>query len=247
MWPTWDITLLVFAAAFLEGAAGIDFGLVATPALGALIGVRDSVLTLSLPNLILMAIRAIGGGVPAPSLKRLMPFLGAGAAGGAVGVLTLLSSPPTFLKWSVGVLVLLFAVYSISRQRVQLDMRDETFFTYLAGFFAGGLSGFSYAGNPVSIMYLDSTGAGRARMMRLTYTAALVFASVQIAILSGSGALGAFESARSAVSILPAVAGFLLGRLLRGRIPPALGFAGGIVLMIAAALCLLIFGPSGWK
>ncbi|MCE2453874.1 MAG: sulfite exporter TauE/SafE family protein, partial [Nitrospinae bacterium] len=166
---------LVFAAAFLEGAAGIDFGLVATPALGALVGVRDSVLTLSLPNLILVAIRAIGGGIPTPSLKRLMPYLGAGAAGAAVGVLTLISSPPTFLKWSVGVLVLLFAVYSISRQRIQLDMRDETFFTYLAGFFAGGLSGFSYAGNPISIMYLDSTGAGRARMMRLTYTSALVF------------------------------------------------------------------------
>ena len=96
-------------------------------------------------------------------------------------------------------------------------------------------------------MYLDSTGAGRARMMRLTYTSALVFASVQIAILSGSGALGAFESARSAVSILPAVAGFLMGRLIRGRIPPALGYASGLGLMIAAALALLIFGPSGWK
>ena len=160
MWPSWDITFLIFAAAFLEGAAGFDFGLVATPALASLIGVRDSVLTLSLPNLILMAIRAIGGGVPAPSLRRLMPYLGAGAAGAAVGALTLISSPPTFLKWSVGVIVLLFAAYSISRQRVQLDMRDETFFTYLAGFFAGGLSGFSYSGGPVSIMYLDSTGAG---------------------------------------------------------------------------------------
>ena len=247
MWPSWDITLLVFAAAFLEGAAGIDFGLVATPALGAIIGVRDSVLTLSLPNLILVAIRAIGGGVPVPSFKRLTPFLGAGAAGAAVGTLTLISSPPTFLKWSAGVLVLLFAVYSISRQRIQLDMRDETFFTYLAGFFAGGLSGFSYAGNPVGIMYFDSTGAGRARMMRLTYTSALVFASVQIAILSGSGALGALKSTRSAASILPAVAGFLLGRLLRGRIPPAVGFAVGLGLMIAAALALLIFGPSGWR
>ena len=87
MWPSWDITFLIFAAAFLEGAAGFDFGLVATPALASLIGVRDSVLTLSLPNLILMAIRAIGGGVPAPSLRRLMPYLGAGAAGAAVGVL----------------------------------------------------------------------------------------------------------------------------------------------------------------
>ena len=247
MWPSWDIMLLIFAAGLLEGAAGIDFGLLATPALGALIGVRDSVLTLSLPNLILVAIRAIGGGVPAPSLRRLMPFLGAGAAGAAVGALTLISSPPTFLKWSVGVLVLLFAAYSISRQRVQLDMRDETFFTYLAGFFAGGLSGFSYSGGPVSIMYLDSAGAGRARMMRLTYTSALVFASVQVALLSGSGALGAFESARSTLSILPAVAGFLLGRLLRGRIPPALGFTVGLGLMIAAALSLLIFGPSGWE
>ncbi len=247
MWPSWEITLLVFAAAFLEGAAGIDFGLLATPALGALIGVRDAVLTLSLPNLILMAIRAIGGGVPTPSIKRLMPFLGAGAAGAAVGALTLISNPPIFLKWSVGILVLLFASYSISRIRFQLDMRDETFFTYLAGFFAGGLSSFSYAGNPISIIYLHSTGAGRARMMRLAYTGALVFASVQITILSSSGAMGALESARSAVSILPAVAGFLLGRLLRGRIPPALGFTAGLFLMIAAALALLVFGPSGWK
>ncbi len=247
MWPSWEITLLVFAAAFLEGAAGFDFGLVATPALGALLGVRDSVLLLSLPNLVLTAMRAIGGGVPFASLRRFVPFLGAGAAGAALGVLTLLAGPPTFLKWSVGVLVLLFAAYSISRQRVQLDMRDETFFTYLAGFFSGGLSGFCFAGNAVSIIYLDSTGAGRARMMRLTYTAALVFASVQVAILSGAGALGPAESARAAVAILPAAAGFLLGRLLRGRISPALCFTGGLALMIAAALALLVFGPSGWK
>lgn len=247
MWPSWEITLLVFAAALLEGAAGFDFGLVATPALASLVGVRDSVLTLCLPNLVLMAIRALGSGVPSASLRRLMPFLGAGAAGAAVGVLALLSSPPTFLKWSVGGVVLLWAAYGASRQRIQLDMRDETFFTYLAGFFAGGLGGFSFAGGPLSVIYLDSTGAGRARMMRLMYTCALAFASVQVAMLSGAGALGPAESARSAMAALPAVAGFLLGRMLRGRLPPALGYAGGLGLMIAAAIALLAFGPSGWE
>ncbi len=247
MWPSWDIALLIFAAALLEGAAGIDFGLAATPMLASLIGVRDSVLILSLPNLILMAIRAMGGGVPSTSLRRLMPFLGAGAVGVGAGALVLISSPPTFLKWAASVIVLLFAVYSVSRQRIQLDMRDETFFSYVAGFFAGGLSGFSFSGGALSVIYLDSLGAGRARMMRLMYTSALAFASVQVAVLSGAGALGPAESARSAVSILPAVAGFLLGRLLRGRISPALGYASGLGLMIAGAIALLVFGPSGWE
>lgn len=231
----------------MEGAAGFDFGLLAAPALGALLGARDAVLTLSLPNLALLAVRAIGGGVPAASLKRLMPFLGAGAAGAALGALVLASSPPAFLKWSMGVLVLLFAAYALSLRRIQLDMRDETFFTWLAGFFAGGLSGFSFCGGPLSVVYFDSAGVGRARMMRLACASALAFALVQTAALGGAGALGPSEAARSAAAIPPALAGFLAGRLLRGRFPPALGYAGGLGLMTAAALALLAFGPSGWE
>ena len=247
MWPSWDIALLVFAAGLMEGAAGFDFGLMAAPALGAILGVRDSVLALSLPNLVLLGVRAAGGGVPAASLRRLAPFLGAGAAGASLGVLILVSSPPTFLKWSVGALALLFAAHALSRRRIQLDTRDEAFFTWLAGFFAGGLSGFSFSGGPLSVIYLDSAGVGRARMMRLVCASALAFAVVQVAALGGAGALGIAEAARSAACVPPALAGFAAGRLLRGRLPPALGYAGGLALMTAAGLALLIFGPSGWK
>ena len=59
MWPAWEHTLLIFAAGLLEGAVGFDFGLIATPALGAAVGVRNAVVLLCLPGLSLSAVRAL--------------------------------------------------------------------------------------------------------------------------------------------------------------------------------------------
>lgn len=247
MWPSWEQTLLIFAAAMLEGAVGFDFGLLATPALGALLGVRGAVVLLSLPNLALMALRALGGRLPAAPLRRLMPFIGAGSAGTAVGVLVLVSSPPTVLKWGVGLIVLLCAGYSLSRTRLELDMRDETFFAYLAGFLSGWLSGLAYAGGPISAIFLESLEVNRTRLAQMMQVCALAFAAVQVAALTGTGALAPLAAARSATAILPALAGFVIGRLVRGRFSPALGHAAGLGLMIAAAVSLIAFGPAGWR
>jgi len=247
MWPSWEQTLLVFGAAVLEGAVGFDFGLVATPALGSLLGVRQAVLLLSLPNLSLMAVRMAGGGVPAAPLRRIMGFIGAGGLGTAVGVAALISSPPVVLKWAAGILVLLWVGYSLSRFRVQFDLRDETFFAYIAGFLAGGLTGFSHAGGTMVFMYLDSLGLSRIRLVKLMSLCALVFATVQVAALGGTASLTPPEAMRSAIAILPALAGYLLGRVLRGRFSPSLGYAAGLGIMAAAAASLLAFGPSGWE
>ncbi len=247
MWPSWEQTLLIFVAAFLEGAVGFDFGLIAAPAVGALLGVREAVILLSLPNLLLMALRALGGGIPTAPLQRLMPFIGAGSVGAAVGVLALVSIPPTILMWGVGLFALLCAGYSLSRLRLELDLRDETFFAYLAGFLSGWFTGLAYAGGPVAVIFLDSLRPGRARLVKMTYICALAFAAVQVAALTGAGALPPSAVARSAMAILPALAGFLAGRLLRGRFSPALGYAVGLGLLIAAALSLIAFGPGGWR
>ncbi|MDA0999913.1 MAG: TSUP family transporter, partial [bacterium] len=152
MWPTWEETLLIFAAAVLEGGVGFDFGLIAVPAIGALSGVRDAVVLLCFPNLGLGILKALGGKAKKENLKRFMPFIGAGGVGAAAGVFLLLSTPPAVLKWTVLGLALLFALYSLSWTRFQLDLRDETFFAYIAGFFSGSLTGFSYAGGPVAVI-----------------------------------------------------------------------------------------------
>lgn len=247
MWPSWEETLIIFAAAVLEGGVGFDFGLIAVPAIGALSGVRDAVVLLCLPNLGLGILKAIGGKAEKKNLKRLMPFIGAGGAGAAVGVFVLLSTPPVVLKWMAGGLALLFALYSLSWTRLQLDLRDETFFAYIAGFFSGGFTGFSYAGGPVSVIFLDSMDLQRGEMVKLVYIAGLAFAAVQAAALIGAGLLIGEAASRSALSLLPAAAGFICGRVIRGRIPSIAGYTGGLTLLVVAALALFIFGPGGWK
>ena len=247
MWPPWEHTLLVFAAGVLEGAVGFDFGLVATPALGAALGVRGAVVLLCLPNLRLGAARAIGGGVPGGPLRRLMPFIGAGSAGAAGGAFALASTPPALHKWGLGLFVLLCGAYSLSRLRLQLDMRDEGFFAWLAGALSGFLAGAGNAGGPLAVVYMDSLGLTRGRMARMLPVCGLAFAAAQVAALSGAGLLLLEPAARSAAAVLPALAGFFLGRMLRGRFPPRAGYAAGLAAMGGAAAALLIWGPSGWS
>ncbi|MFC1492153.1 sulfite exporter TauE/SafE family protein [Nitrospinota bacterium] len=247
MWPSWEQTLIIFAAALLEGAVGFDFGLVATPALGALIGVRDAVVLLSLPNLSVAAARILGRRMPAESLRRLMPFIGAGGVGAAAGVLTLTSAPAAALKWGVGIFVLISASYSFSRLRIQLDLRDEGFFAYSAGFVSGWLNGLAYAGGPLIVIYLDSVEIRRLQLAKMMHVTALAFAAVQVAALSGTGNLPPPPAIQSAMAILPALAGFLIGRRIRGLFYPEIGYTAGLGLMIAAAFSLLVFGEGGWR
>ncbi|MDA1001524.1 MAG: hypothetical protein O2807_13535, partial [bacterium] len=63
----------------------------------------------------------------------------------------------------------------------------------------------------------------------------------------GSGLLIGEAAGRSALALLPAVAGFICGRVIRSRISSIAGYTGGLALLVAAALALFIFGPGGWK
>jgi len=247
MWPSWEQTLIVFAAALLEGSIGFDFGLLAAPAAGALLGVRDSVILISLPNLAIASAKITGQKIPPDLIKRLMPFIGAGGVGAAAGVFTLVSAPPIILKWGLGLFVLTTTAYSFSRFRLEFDQRDETFFAYLAGLIAGWLSGLAYAGGSFIVIYLDSLGISRSRLAKMMRISALAFATVQVAMLSGTGNFLPLTAARSLLAVAPALSGFLIGRWLRGAVKPEIGYLGGLVLVIASALSLLIFGPGGWR
>ena len=121
-----------------------------------------------------------------------------------------------------------------------------SFFAYLGGALSGWLSGLAYSGVPFIVIYLDSLKINRSRMTKMMHVSVLTFAAVQVAALTGTGHLPLPAAVRAAMSVLPALAGFVLGRRIRGLLSPALGYTVGLALLVAAAISLLVFGPGGW-
>lgn len=247
MWPSWEQTLIIFTAALLEGAVGFDFGLLALPAMGTLLGIRDSVILLSFPNLAIATSKVFGRKITSELLFRLIPFIGAGSMGAVFGVFTLMATPPIVLKWCVGIFVLCCAACSISKLRFQFDLKDESFFAYIVGLISGWLSGMGYAGGPLVVVYLDSLRISRTRIVRLMHISALAFAAVQVAALSGTGILLPLTAVSATLAIFPALAGFIIGRRIRGILSPEICYTIGLILMIMSALSLLLYGQEGWK
>src|ERR1700757_653720 len=115
-----DLALFVaatFAAALVAGVAGFAFGLVAAAA-------WLHVLTPLQTTTLIVAFGLIVQGYSvwklrrALKLERLLPFLIGGALGLPVGVALLRWTSPTHMKTAVGVLLILFSLYSLARPQV---------------------------------------------------------------------------------------------------------------------------------
>ena len=236
----WETTLIIFLSSIFEGAIGFDFALLAVPSLGALIGIKTSIIFLAIPNLLLMLLRSLYVGISLTSIKRYLPFVGAGSLGTILGVISFVTFPSSFIKFFVGFIIILLAIHSISKLRIHLDMRDEIFFTYFAGFFGGWFSGISYTGSALCVMFLDSLGIKKIELIKILYITTLFFSIVQVGALSGMGQFSKEIIIESSIGIIPAIAGFFVGRQLIKFIPSRIFYGCAIVVMISSAILLVI-------
>tara|TARA_A100001037_G_scaffold139387_1_gene126339 strand:- start:1501 stop:2232 length:732 start_codon:yes stop_codon:yes gene_type:complete len=236
----WEKTLIIFLSSVFEGAIGFDFALLAVPTLGAFIGIKKSIIYLAIPNLALMLLRSTYVGISLMSVKRYLPFIGAGSLGTILGVISFVAFPDTFIKYFVALIVLLLAIHSISKLRIHLDMRDEIFFTYFAGFFGGWFSGISYTGSALCVMFLDSLEIKKTELIKILYITTLFFSIVQVGALSGMGQFNKEIITESLIGILPAIVGFCVGRILIKFLGNKIIYGTAILIMIVSAILLVI-------
>ena len=236
----WKTTLIIFLSSIFEGAIGFDFALLAVPSLGVLIGIKPSIIFLAIPNLLLMLLRSLYVGISLTSIKRYLPFVGAGSLGTILGVISFVTFPSSFIKYFIGFMIILLAIHSISKLRIHLDMRDEIFFNYFAGFFGGWFSGISYTGSALCVMFLDSLGIKKTELIKILYITTLFFSIVQVGALSGMGQFSKEIIIESSIGIIPAITGFFIGRLLIKFIPSRIFYGCAIVIMIGSAICLVL-------
>ena len=148
-----DLTYLVVGialllAAFVKGATGLGFPLIATPTIALLLDIRTAVTVLILPNLFMDSAQVIRDGLPYEIFRRFKALIAPTIVGVFLGTLVLVKTPLWILNLFLGVMVLIFVISNLLKLDFTVSPQQEKFLSPLFGFLSGFLNGVTNAAGP---------------------------------------------------------------------------------------------------
>jgi uncharacterized protein len=229
-----DVAVIVFVAAALQRAVGFGFALLAVPLTAFVVPTKSAVVIVFLTGSVTsvwLATRLVHR-IDWRTTRR----LGVGAVVGApVGVLILSLVSATTLRLVLGVSTSLAAVWIIvsSRRGRARPVEHTRSTTFGLGVASGVLNTSLATSGPPLVYELRRTGFHGDRF-RATISAVFVISNlIGLPLLALAGLITGYDVALAATSLLPCVAGFLLGSRIAGRLSPA-RFALAVDLLLLA-------------
>jgi hypothetical protein len=146
---------LLFAA-FVKGASGIGFPLIATPTVALLLDIRVAITILIIPNIVMDVTQVFRGGFPFEVFRRFTGFFLLTTIGVFLGTKVLVSLPLWVLNFCLGIMVLVFVFSNWLRFEFTISPRVERIISLPAGFISGFLNGMTNAAGPALAIYLYS-------------------------------------------------------------------------------------------
>ncbi|MGH7795481.1 MAG: sulfite exporter TauE/SafE family protein [Candidatus Binatia bacterium] len=158
---TFDLTHILVGvallfAAFVKGATGLGFPLIATPMIALLLDIRTAVTVLILPNLFMDSAQVIRNGMPYDVFQRFSSLILPTIIGVFLGTTALVNTPLWILNFCLGVMVLLFVLSNLLKFAFTLSPRDEKILSPIVGLISGFLNGLTNAAGPTLAIYLYS-------------------------------------------------------------------------------------------
>jgi uncharacterized membrane protein YfcA len=158
---SFDLTTILVAvallfAAFVKGATGLGFPLIATPTVALLLDIRIAITILILPNLFMDVTQVFRDGFPYAVIKRFRSMLGLTIIGVFLGTMVLMRLPLWVLNLCLGVMVIVFVVANLLRFDFTISPRREKILAPIFGFISGFLNGMTNAAGPALAIYLYS-------------------------------------------------------------------------------------------
>lgn len=224
--------LVMLVGSALQTSAGIGFGMVAVPFLGLmdLAWLPAPVLQANLLLSVAMAARGRG----AIDLSEAPPLFIGLAIGTAIGAGILALTAKESLGLLIGILICLAVVASVAAPPLPLTRR-----TILAASTVGGATGIITVMHapPLIVLYQrESPEKVRATMGAVFVTGCLM----ALASLWVAGLYGAVEVRAGLVLMPGVVAGFVLGRMIAGRVPVAAVRIAMLTVAAAGGLALIV-------
>lgn len=217
-------TLAATLSAFLlagtvKGVIGLGLPPVSLALMILVLELPEAMAVLIVPSLVTNLWQALSGGGTAALARRLAPFLVPAGLFVPVGALALTRIDLPLLSALLGIVLTIYAASGLAGLRLALDARRERWAAPLAGVMSGTLAGMTGSFSVPTVLYLQAIGLTRDEMVQAL---GVVFTILTVALalaLGGSGLATPALWALSALSVLPALAGMVLGRRLRHALP----------------------------
>ncbi len=146
---------LLFAA-FVKGATGLGFPLIATPTVALLLDIRIAVTILILPNLLMDITQVFRDGFPSAILRRFKSMIGLTIIGVFLGTTVLVILPLWALSLCLGMMVMVFVTSNLLKFDFTVSPAAEKIWSPVCGFASGFLNGMTNAAGPTLAIYLYS-------------------------------------------------------------------------------------------
>ncbi len=221
MWQAENLVLVAvtfLVAGFVKGVVGLGLPTIVLGVLTTTYGITPAIALMLVPSLVTNAIQGLGGGTSLGIARRLWPLLLAAALGIVVGAGVLARSSGKGPAVTLGLLIVLHGAVSLLGPSLPQPGRHERWLSPLVGLVNGLITGFTGSSILPGMLYIQALGLDKERLVQAmgllfgVSTLVLIVAFARYALLTPRLAL------LSALALIPAVVGLVLGARLRRRI-----------------------------
>jgi uncharacterized membrane protein YfcA len=229
---------LLFAA-FVKGASGMGFPLIATPTVALLLDIRLAITILIIPNIVMDVAQVFRGGFPFAVLRRFGWFFLLTIIGVFLGTKVLVTLPLWVLNFCLGIMVLIFVVLNWLRFEFKISPGREKTLAFPVGFVSGFLNGMTNAAGPVLAIYLYSLKLQKKDFIKSIATIFVIMKMSQLAAVSAWNLLNWQTFLLSLEVTLFALLGFYFGLKTQDRVNQQTFNRGLLVLLFTIGIILI--------
>ena len=227
-------------AAFVKGATGLGFPLIATPTIALLLDIRTAVTVLILPNLFMDSAQVIRDGIPYDVFRRFSSLILPTIIGVFLGTMALVRTPLWILNFCLGVMVLLFVLSNLLKFDFIISARGEKVLSPLFGFLSGFLNGLTNAAGPTLAIYLYSLRLDKRTFVKSLATIFVITKISQLIAISTWNLFNWETITLSVQVLLFTLAGFYAGIKAQDRVNQRNFNRGLLVLLSIIGVILLL-------
>lgn len=216
-------TVLVVIGTFLlagavKGVIGLGLPTVSLALLTVALDLPNAMALLLMPSFVTNVWQSMVGGNAKAILYRLWPFLVMATVTVWIGVAALTRLNPSLLTALLGVLLVTYAVVNLSGIRLTIPTRYEVWAGPLVGSANGVLTGMTGSFVVPGVMFLQAIGLPRDVLIQAM---GMLFTASTVALAAGlqqANFVTIEHGILSTAAVLPAIAGMVLGQLVRKRL-----------------------------